>query len=1048
MFDNYLTRAKKRRWKEMFKNKRNLWIIIVTIILFALLLTSFRLLWINKFNYTDQPEVKNGEIDLRDWNFSDGRSVTLAGEWTFYPYTLLEKGQLNNHEINEQFIKVPSDWSYTLNEDHKNPYGYGSYHIRIHVKPEKNKTFSVRIPSVRSASALYANGFLVGESGQVGKSEGDSKALNIPYSSTSIRADESGVIDVVLQVTNFEDPRTSGLVRAIKFGYEEDVAAETQLSTILQVITAVIFFVHALFGCIVYIVGIRDKRLLYFSLAVTILAFINLSGGDEKVFNQYVHLDYTISFKLSMFTMVLLSWALIQCVAPQIRTITTKFLPIYNTYFIIAIITIILLPMDSLAAASNYTFSSVYFAMIVVIIALIRSRKSLNGGMWISLSVVAITSHYGWWAYTMWTGLKVTYYPFDLIISIVCLAGVGFSHYYKMNEDVKKLAIKLQETDKVKDQFLANTSHELKNPLHSILNMSQAVLERDQTTLQTESIKNLETVLSVSRRMSFMLNELLEMASLKDGNPRLQLQSISIQAITSGVVDMLSFMIDGKSIRIVNEIDAEFPLVEGDENRVTQIIFNLIHNAIKYTPEGIIRVQATIENQMAHISIKDTGIGIDENNIQSIFDPYTQGNKQEFIMEGGFGLGLNISKKLVELHGGTIRVQTVVGKGSTFTFTLPLAKSQTEESTIVNTENLVTNSPIQQETTHKQREVKRIQESDHTFGTNKPRIIAVDDDIVNLHVIETILLKADYNLTTVLTAEEALALLEEQEWDLVISDVMMPQMSGYELTQIIRKRFTYSELPVLLLTARSGQEDKEYGFISGANDYVTKPVDATELTNRVKALTEVRQSAREQLKMESAWLLAQIQPHFLFNALNSIIALSEIDINRMQKLLVEFSNVLRKKFNFENLNDFVSIEDEISLVKSYLFIEKERFRDRLKVNWEIDNRLQFDIPALSIQPLIENAINHGIMQQPLGGEVTIRITTSDNDVKIVVKDNGVGMEENVLQQINAGNPVGESGVGLLNINLRLERLYGKGLEIDSQLGKGTTISFIVPLIER
>src|SRR5699024_6595432 len=116
-----------------------------------------------------------------------------------------------------------------------------------------------------------------------------------------------------------------------------------------------------------------------------------------------------------------------------------------------------------------------------------------------------------------------------------------------------------------------------------------------------------------------------------------------------------------------------------------------------------------------------------------------------------------------------------------------------------------------------------------------------------------------YHMTSVLTGEEVLSLLDEQEWDLVITDVMMPHMSGYELTRAIRERFTMSELPILLLTARASQEDIENGFISGANDYVTKPIDTVELRSRVNALTEVKQSSRERLRLESAWLRAQIQ---------------------------------------------------------------------------------------------------------------------------------------------------------------------------------------------
>src|SRR5699024_2591755 len=149
--------------------------------------------------------------------------------------------------------------------------------------------------------------------------------------------------------------------------------------------------------------------------------------------------------------------------------------------------------------------------------------------------------------------------------------------------------------------------------------------------------------------------------------------------------------------------------------------------------------------------------------------------------------------------------------------------------------------------------------------------------------------------------------------DLVIADVMMPEMSGYELTRIIRQRFTRSELPILLLTARNRQEDIENGFLAGANDYVTKPVDAVELRSRVLAHTESKQSFRARIQMESAWLQAQIQPHFLFNTLNSIIALSEIDMERMHKLVDAFSQVLRSKFNFQNLNHFIPIERELEL---------------------------------------------------------------------------------------------------------------------------------------
>src|SRR5699024_6036103 len=138
------------------------------------------------------------------------------------------------------------------------------------------------------------------------------------------------------------------------------------------------------------------------------------------------------------------------------------------------------------------------------------------------------------------------------------------------------------------------------------------------SSLQNESIKNMETVLSVSRRMDFMVNELLEMTRLKDGNPTLQLQPTSLQAITAGVIDMLQYMLEGKPVRIINHIAPDFPSVMADENRAIQIIFNLLHNAVKNTPNGDITIYASTRNGTAYISIEDTGIGMDKETVRTI----------------------------------------------------------------------------------------------------------------------------------------------------------------------------------------------------------------------------------------------------------------------------------------------------------------------------------------------------------------------------------------------------------------------------------------------
>lgn len=1004
---------------------------IVVVILFAFILTGFRLLWIEAFNENgEQPLIQNGELDLRGWDFSGGQTISLDGEWEFYPYENITDKPTANHE--HQYIQVPGDWSEALNPEDKSPYGYGSYRLRILVDANEHQTYGMQVPSVRSASALYINGYYSGKSGEVADNEEDAHAFNVPYLSSSIRADDDGVIEIVLQATNFEDPRSSGLVRSLKFGYEESIVAASNLSTLLQVIAAGLFIVHAVFAAILYIIGIRDRRFLYFALALIASAISNLIGGDEKILFHYIPMDYTASFKLSYSLLVIYGWAMVQCVKPQIQSLVTWFLPVYTAISAGAIVVVAILPLESLDFASLFGLPYVVVSAMITAYGLLLGKKEFKGSIWLAFSSVALASHIAWWIYTLQTGLKVVYYPFDLMIAVICFSGVWFKQYHDMHMETKKLATELQKSDKLKDEFLANTSHELRNPLHSILNISQAVLERERLSLQGRSAKDLETVLSISRRMSLMVDELLDMTHLKEGKPQLQLHPCSLQAVTVGVVDMLDYMIKGKPIQVVNKIPADLPPVMADEKRLIQIVFNLLHNAVKFTNQGEITIEAFVQAEKVQITIIDTGIGMEEEALRTIFEPYAQAHNGE---GGGFGLGLNISRKLVELHGGTLQVQSVVGEGSSFSFAVPLANASAAEVAIPSFSIL--QEPIKDEN-HSDAAAR-----EQSF--ERLRILVVDDDPVNLQVIETMFSEEDYTIGTALSGEEALALLDVQEWDLIVSDVMMPQMSGYELTRRIRERFSVTELPILLLTARSQPRDIENGFLAGANDYVTKPVDALEFKSRVRALTSVKQSMHEKLRMESAWLQAQIQPHFLFNALNTVMALSEIDLDRMHKVLDAFSHLLRRKFQFDKLNMVSPIEEEIALVEDYLLIEKERFQDRLRVIWNIDEGLNVMLPALTIQPLVENAIHHGLMKRIEGGTLTIHIAKKGIYIEVSVEDDGVGMEETFVKERLEKEKHAQSGIGLANTNLRLKRHYGEGLQIESTPGVGTTVSFRVPI---
>src|SRR5699024_1577503 len=208
-----------------------------------------------------------------------------------------------------------------------------------------------------------------------------------------------------------------------------------------------------------------------------------------------------------------------------------------------------------------------------------------------------------------------------------------------------------------------------------------------------------------------------------------------------------------------------------------------------------------------------------------------------------------------------------------------------------------------------------------------------DDDYTNLLVIRQVLETEQYHVSTAMDAGKALAILKNTPIDLVVSDVMMPSISGYELTKQIRSRYSLAELPVLLLTARTQSEDLVAGFTVGANDYIKKPVDALELKARVRSLINLKKALEEHTQMEGAWLQSQIQPHFIFNTLNTIASLGISDMEKMLNLLEEFSTYLRYSFDFKNAEPVIPLSRELALVQSYVYIEQQRFGERLQVDW-------------------------------------------------------------------------------------------------------------------
>jgi two-component system sensor histidine kinase ChiS len=245
------------------------------------------------------------------------------------------------------------------------------------------------------------------------------------------------------------------------------------------------------------------------------------------------------------------------------------------------------------------------------------------------------------------------------------------------------------------------------------------------------------------------------------------------------------------------------------------------------------------------------------------------------------------------------------------------------------------------------------------------------------------------------------------------------------------------------LTVRNRTEDILRAFERGANDYLSKPFERQEMLARVRTLVTMKKVMRQVVDAELKALQAQISPHFLYNALNAIMGLCVTLPEKAYTILDELSNYLQSKFKFNGLNGFIPLEEELQLVKSYLRIEMVRLGSRLKVEYNIDPGISINIPPLTVQPLVENAVKYGIYPKKEGGTVSILVNRADNGAIIIVNDDGMGMPQHKADSILNGQAKTQ-GIGLRNVDQRLKRYYGCGLKIISEVNKGTTIVVTIP----
>lgn len=997
-------------------------------LLFVLLITGVRLIWINVHEPTDQPTVNNGQLNLSNWTFTEDL-LSLNGEWSFYPNTFIETGDTDsNQEV--QHIEVPGDWTSVLQgEDLESAsYGYGSYKLTIRLPEDRPSVYGVRIKNLHNSARIVANGQVVKTVNQPSTTPEGTPTFRGPFYALFPIGEETQELNLVIEVSNYHTPYMGGINKSISFGTDQTITQEVNMQETLQLTVIIVLLLHALYAFLLFITRkeLNQKELLLFGVMLIFMALG--SALDDETFIQLPILrEY--SFRIMTFFYVCLLILMMQFIHRLYPT-SKWFVRIVTVLVsVMAILTLGIVPFEHLSILLGLYYALYFVAISYMMYTTIQHiRHGSIDGYFILFFIISYTSNLVWGFLILSDVIDFPFYPFDFFFAILSIALLLFRRHHQLFVVSEQQRKKLIEEDQKKDQFLANTSHEIRNPLHAMINISQLLLN-NHDELGDEAKYNLALIIRTGHQLTYTLNDILDITKIKENGIQLDKTDVNLHVLTNEVIEIVTFMSSKPAVHIENHIPQSLPLIHVDHHRMNRVLFNLLHNALKYTDEGTIIVDAHQKGNTVQVSVTDPGIGMSKSDVDKIFLPYEKLTTHDHD-SGGIGLGLSITRQLIEKHGGKLQVMSKKGEGSEFSFILPLTTSKTKELAIQDTaaSPLVQHEPLSRDS----------QES-----KSHAKILVIDDDRVNLNILKRTL-EPTYQVTTTSNPEGVLDMLDKEAFDLIISDVMMPKLSGYQLTEMIREHFSISELPILLLTARSQPEDIYTGFLAGANDYIVKPVDSLELQARVQALTQLKQAINKQLQLEAAWLQAQIKPHFIFNTLNSIASLSTSDIDKMIDLLHVFGQYLTNSFSMSNTKTLVPLSEELELVESYLYINQIRFDPRIDYEIDVEEGDDIKTPPLIVQTLVENALKHGILKQASGGRIKIlgRRLTSYYELQVI--DNGVGMNDSIRQDILRNN-IDDQHIGLANTNKRLKKLFNQQLIITSTEGEGTTITIQFPL---
>lgn len=993
------------------------------------------------------PEAKSGVLDLAAWDARGGTLLRLGGEWEFY------RGLLSYSAVPASVIPdivtIPHRW----NEREGSDAHTATYRIHIRNAP-LYEPLALKLGSTSIAYRLYVNDRLLVANRDVERRTDSPIGLDTLPKSAVFQAPDRD-FDLIVQVRSDGDS-VDGLWFPVEMGSEDAVKRVDKRVVQKESILIGALLIMALYYLSFYLAFRKDRLYLIIAAGCALIILRIIVLGDRLLIQLLPEMSMAV---LSFMTVTADVWAplpfllLIHGLFPgeSKRWPIQVYAACAGGFSLISL----MLPDRMLVGISNIMYIVVYGAISAGAVTIIKALLLKRPGAFPHLiGFIAITV-FGIHDMLHFQSVIVTRLgelgSVGVTIFMITQAFVLAQRYAQSFEETKKLSAELGVLNRQKDEFLTSTSYELKTPLHGVIGIADSLQRGAAGQVSERQREQLELIAAGGRRLNHLIDDLLIYSQIKYGRLSPHPARISVEPMIRSILDVHRHLAGDRGMRF----EAKLPkavAAYADERMLSQILHNLVAAAAQIAGEGFVEVTVQqLSDEQVEVSVRGDSGSMTEEERQLAFASFEQIDRSLTTEYRGIKLGLPIARTLIELHGGRMELDEHPGAGVAFRFKIPEWNNELEhQSGGEQDAPPMSNGDLRTDEENTLEETGAAQTWPGVDpGHQKELVLIAADDRVYLQAIANALELEGYGVLSTTDGGNAWRLIDAtgERLSLVICDMAIPDMTGFELCRMIRQRWTEVEMPVLMLSVDHRQETMLAAFEAGSNDFLHKPFDAAEFRARARMLLEIKSAMNKVKHAELAFLQAQIKPHFLYNTLNTISIFCVKDPAKARDLISDLSTYMRRSFEAARVEALVTVEVEMELVEAYLNMEQARFGSRLSITYRIDPYAeQLLIPQFTIQPLAENAVRHGVMQHSAGGVIAIEVTrAADGACRVCVRDDGAGLTQERLAEVFAGKwPTGRgrTGIGLRNIDERLRKLYGAGLRFRTE--QGTSVEFDIP----